>query len=144
MELLSHYSRGGNPLERAEQVLNKYKDAPPRGEKCGPVPHRALDRLGPTVLDEIVAMYLTGQPSAALAREFGVSKQLVLSLLHSRGVELRRRGLSPGQVDEAIALYAQGWSHARIGEHLDFHHSCVRNTLLKAGVTMRGAHDWQS
>jgi hypothetical protein len=33
-------------------------------------------------------------------------------------VPMRRRGLSPDQIDEAVRLYGEGWSLARIGEQM--------------------------
>jgi DNA-directed RNA polymerase specialized sigma24 family protein len=44
-----------------------------------------------------------------------------------------RRGLSPDQVDEAVKLYKDGWSLARIGERMD-----VDPTTVLARLRGRG------
>jgi hypothetical protein len=54
-----------------------------------------------------------------LGDQFGIDRKTVSNILHRRGVPMRRRGLSPDQIDEAIRLYSSGWSLARVGEHLD-------------------------
>jgi hypothetical protein len=53
---------------------------------------------------------------------------------------MRRRGLSPHQVDEAIHLYNLGWSLARVGKHLNVDHVTVLNKLRERGVPRRDTH----
>ena len=53
---------------------------------------------------------------------------------------MRRRGLSPDQVDLAIHLYNLGWSLARTGEHLKVNHTTVLNTLREHGIPTRDTH----
>lgn len=62
------------------------------------------------------------------------------NILHQHGVDMRRRGLSPGQVDDAIYLYNVGWSLARIGEHLSVDPTTVLSRLRKGGVPTRDTH----
>ncbi|ONM48241.1 hypothetical protein B0T44_23495 [Nocardia donostiensis] len=50
---------------------------------------------------------------------------------------MRRRGLSPDQVDIAIHLYTLGWSLARVGSHLDVNHATVLATLRRRGIPTR-------
>ncbi|WP_405106761.1 hypothetical protein OG559_22790 [Micromonospora sp. NBC_01405] len=52
----------------------------------------------------------------------------------------RWRGLSPGQVDDAIHLYNLGWSLARVGRHLGVEHVVVLNELRERGVPARDTH----
>ncbi|MDQ4034154.1 MAG: hypothetical protein M3332_18705 [Actinomycetota bacterium] len=62
--------------------------------------------------------------------------------LHREGVSLRRRGLSPEQVDEAVRLYQydDGWSLARIDRRFSVDPTTVLTRLRKRGVRMRDAH----
>jgi hypothetical protein len=58
-------------------------------------------------------------------------------LLDAKGVPRRQRGLTHEHVQEAVRLYAAGWSFTRIGDHFGKDHTVVRNALLRAGVTRR-------
>jgi hypothetical protein len=53
---------------------------------------------------------------------------------------MRRRGLSPDQVDDAIRLYDSGWSLARIGDHLSINPTTVLNRLRAHGIPTRDTH----
>lgn len=46
------------------------------------------------------------------------ARRTVTTILHRHGVPMRRRGLDD-QIDDAIRLYNQGWSLARIGERME-------------------------
>lgn len=61
-------------------------------------------------------------------------------ILRRHGVEMRRRGLSPDQVHDAIRLYEAGWSLARIGEHLNVDPITVLNRLRERGIPTRDTH----
>lgn len=50
---------------------------------------------------------------------------------------MRRRGLSPDQTDEAVQLYGEGWSLARIGERMGVDPTTVLAKLRDRGVRMR-------
>jgi DNA-directed RNA polymerase specialized sigma24 family protein len=52
---------------------------------------------------------------------------------------MRRRGLSPEQIDEAVQLYEQDWSLARIGRKLDVDPTTVLNRLRERDVRTRDA-----
>ncbi|MEU9685392.1 hypothetical protein [Amycolatopsis japonica] len=75
-----------------------------------------------------------------LGDRFGIERRTVSSILHRHGVPMRRRGLSPDQVDDAIHLYNLGWSLARVGQHLDVDHTTVLNKLRERGVPTRDTH----
>ena len=66
-----------------------------------------------------------------------MSQGAVLRLLDANGVPRRQRGPTHEQVQEAVSLYAAGWSLTRIGDHFGKDHTVVRNALLRAGVTLR-------
>ncbi|MFQ6331519.1 hypothetical protein ACLMAL_36100 (plasmid) [Nocardia sp. CWNU-33] len=53
---------------------------------------------------------------------------------------MRRRGLSPEQVDEAIDLYSLGWSLAQVARHLAVDPVTVLSRLRERGVRTRDTH----
>jgi DNA-directed RNA polymerase specialized sigma24 family protein len=53
---------------------------------------------------------------------------------------MRRRGLSPDQVDDAIRRYISGWSLARIGQHLSVDPTTVLNRLREHRIPTRDTH----
>jgi hypothetical protein len=75
-----------------------------------------------------------------LSDRFNIERRTVSNVLHRHGVPMRRRGLTPEQVDDAIHLYNLGWSLARIGTQMDVTADTVRKRLLEHGVTMRDTH----
>ncbi|MGY1771628.1 hypothetical protein [Blastococcus sp. SYSU D00813] len=62
----------------------------------------------------------------------------MLRLLDVNGVQRRKRGLTDDQVEEAIQLYADGWSLTRIGDHFGKDHTVVRSALLRRAIPLRG------
>ncbi|MGY1681979.1 helix-turn-helix domain-containing protein [Geodermatophilus sp. SYSU D01176] len=73
-------------------------------------------------------------------RTYGLGKGAVLRLLDIHGVTRRRQGLPPFEVQEALRLYGQGWSLARIGERFGRHHSVILRALERAGMPRRDQH----
>lgn len=59
--------------------------------------------------------------------------------LRRRGVKLRGQSMTETEIDRAAALYAQGWSVARIGGQLDFNGGTVWRALQVRGTEMRSA-----
>ena len=79
-----------------------------------------------------------------LTARYGLGKGTVLKLLEKAGVTLRRQGLSPAEIEEAIRLYAEGWSLARIGHRFGGAHTVIRKALLEHGVQLRARNGWMS
>jgi hypothetical protein len=52
---------------------------------------------------------------------------------------MRRRGLSPDQIDEAVQLYKEGWSLAWVGKRMTVDPTTVLARLRERGVRMRDA-----
>jgi DNA-binding CsgD family transcriptional regulator len=75
-----------------------------------------------------------------LGDRFGIDRRTVSQILHRHGVPMRRRGLSPEQIDEAVQLYDGGWSLAWIGERMGVIPSTVLARLRERGVRMRDTH----
>lgn len=102
--------------------------------------HALADRLSPETVAWIVAEYQRGTPSTELARTVGAGKAGILAILHEHGVKLRLRPMTEKEVAEAIRLYQQGWSLARVGKQLGRDHSAIRDALERAGVPRRDTH----
>ncbi|MGW4590162.1 hypothetical protein ACWEKJ_22785 [Amycolatopsis thermoflava] len=68
---------------------------------------------------------------------FSIERRTVSNILHRHGVQMRRRGLSLEQVDDALHLYNLDWSLARVGEHLGVNHTTVLNKLRECGIPIR-------
>jgi lambda repressor-like predicted transcriptional regulator len=88
----------------------------------------------------LVDGYRAGVAVKGLAIEFGVHRTTVTQHLQRNGVPLRRRGLDDQQVDQAMHLYRQGWSLARVGARLHVDTHTVRTVLRARGVPMRDIH----
>lgn len=75
-----------------------------------------------------------------LGAQFGIERRTVSNILHRHDVLMRRRGLSPDQVDDAIHLYHLGWSLARVGQHLGVDHTTVLATVRQHDIPTRDTH----
>jgi hypothetical protein len=64
-------------------------------------------------IQQLIAGYQSGSTVYELGDQFGIERRTVSNILQRHGVQMRRRGLSPDQVDDAIHLYNLGWSLAR-------------------------------
>jgi hypothetical protein len=84
---------------------------------------RAEDRLGADGVARLIADYQAGRSTKWLQRTYGLSQGGVLRLHDVAGVPRRKRGLSNEQVEEAIRLYAAGWSLTRIGDYFGKDHT---------------------
>nr|WP_241832801.1 hypothetical protein [Amycolatopsis sp. CB00013] len=96
-------------------------------------------RLSEAEVADLIEGYLAGVPVAQLGRRFGIDRRTVSQILRRRGVSIRKRGLLPEQVDDAVWLYEEGWSLARIGTRFDTTADTVRARLLERGLRMRDA-----
>ena len=83
---------------------------------------------------------MAGATTYELGDRFGINRRTVSAILHRHGVDMRRRGLSPDQVDTAIHLYNLGWSLARVGAHLGVDHTTVLTKLRERGIPTRDTH----
>jgi len=72
---------------------------------------KAVANINETLADEI-----TGMDSL---EQVGIDRRTVSSILHRHNVPMRRRGLSPAQIDEAVRLYEEDWSLARADRRAD-------------------------
>ena len=77
---------------------------------------------------------MAGATTYGLGARFSIDQRTVSAILRRHGVQMRRRGLSPEDVDDAIRRYEAGWSLARIGEHLNVDPTTVLSRLRERGV----------
>jgi hypothetical protein len=73
-------------------------------------------RLKPQEIDELIAAYRAGTNVYKLGEPFGITRQTVSALLKRHGAQIRKRGLTGDEIDEAVRLYKQGWSLTRIAQ----------------------------
>ncbi len=94
-------------------------------------------RLDADQIRELITGYEAGATVYELGDRFGIDRKAVSRILHCHQVPMRRRGLTPEQVDEAIHLYGTGWSLARVGQHLGVNGTTVLNKFRERGIPTR-------
>ncbi len=102
--------------------------------------YKLSQRLDLKTIEQIVAGYQAGSPTAQLAKTYRLSKGSILRVLHEHDVRMRQQRLSQTDLGMAIRLYDSGLSLAAVGQRLDRDHSTVYRALQRAGVTMRDTH----
>ena len=61
---------------------------------------------------------------------------------HLAGVQMRSQGLTEGNLEEAAALYRDGWSLPRVAEQIGCSVGSVRKELKAHGVQIRPPSGW--
>ncbi|MFQ6396614.1 hypothetical protein ACLMAJ_24495 [Nocardia sp. KC 131] len=125
-----------------------YNDPAAINDKSSPLPPMSADRLPPRRarrLDQdqvrvLIQGYIAGATTYELGDRFGIDHRTVGAILHRHNIPMRRRGLSPGHVDEAIDLYNRGWSLVRVARNLAVDPVTVLNRLRERGVRTRDTH----
>lgn len=69
-----------------------------------------------TQVHALIQGYTAGATTYEPGAGFGIDRRTVSAAVRRHGVDVRRRGLSPGQVDDAIRLYDAGWLVTQVGE----------------------------
>lgn len=105
-----------------------------------PQRHKIAQRLDPDTITEIVKAYEDGTPTTRLTLQFNIGKGTVLRILQAHRVTMRNQRLTTEQVAEAIELYLQGWSMAKVGRHFRREHTVIRDVLKRGGITRRDTH----
>ncbi|WP_228003222.1 hypothetical protein [Nocardia australiensis] len=103
-------------------------------------PPRRPHPLDPDQVQSLTQGYLAGATTYQLGDRFGIDRRTVSAILHRHNIPMRRRGLSPKQVDEAIDLYNLGWSLAKVARHLTVDPVTVLDRLRERGVRTRDTH----
>jgi lambda repressor-like predicted transcriptional regulator len=135
VDLVRAYSNPSDQVERLRLLLELPRDA--RRERHQRPPKQAQTRLDPEGVTQLVAGYQAGGRVKQLARQFGIHRLTVSSILQREGVALRPRGIHPDDLAEVIHLYGKGWALARLAAKFDVSPSTVTNTLRRAGVPIR-------
>ena len=123
-------SRAGMVRPRGRQPSSRRRSLTGAPADFGPQLHPTLRRAG----------YRAGQTVYELAARFGIHRVTVSTHLHRTGVTLRRQGLDDDGIQQAVGLYGQGWSVARIGTRLGVDGTTVWTALKAQGLRMRDTH----
>ncbi|WP_410610123.1 hypothetical protein [Amycolatopsis sp. lyj-109] len=109
MEVRRPYSNTKDQVRALEELREKLPslDTPEPPPVKRDRPSRAR-QLGPDQIEQLIADYRSGATVYELGDRFGIERRTVSTILHRHGVPMRRRGLSPEQVDDAIHLYNLG------------------------------------
>ena len=81
--------------------------------------------------------YRAGVTVHELCRRFGIHRSTVSKILERHGVAMSVAGMSPEQIDEAVRLYQDDWSLARISRRMNVNDMTVLRRLQECGVKMR-------
>jgi transposase-like protein len=92
----------------------------------------------------VLDRYLSGEPATALAKELGVHRATIFSLLRRAGVQTRYRILNDEDVATARSMYEAGRSLASIGERFGVADRTVLNMFRRLGIPTRapGTNQW--
>ncbi|MHA3019674.1 hypothetical protein ACXPWS_05315 [Mycobacterium sp. BMJ-28] len=134
----NHVSTGQGLFELLTSARSEAKRSAPRPVVTRPAPR--TKRLTSDETADLCRRYVAGRAAFELARDFGIHPTTVTATLKREGVEIRQRGLTDEQIDEAEKLYRDGQSLARIGQHFRVDHGTVWCQLKKRGVKMRDTH----
>jgi len=103
VEVPGGYYNTKQQVSELEALLKKLPDASkplhrvPRGRTPG-----TARQLEASQMQELMAGYQAGATVYQLGDQFGIDRRTVSGILHRHGVPMRRRGLSPHQIDEAV------------------------------------------
>lgn len=103
-------------------------------------PKVAAPRLSSAAAAEIVARYEAGETVKDIADLLGVDRQTVGKYLNRAAVPRRLRSMNESQIDEAVRLYEQCLSLARVGERIGFTPWTVLRALRERGTPIRDTH----
>lgn len=134
MELLGRYSNLNHQIARFRQLAQMAPNPRPPSIMS----HKQIQhRIGPEAEGKLAEDYLDGATVYQLAESYEINRRTVSVILERQGVARRYQGLSQPEIEQAVELYGEGWSLARIGSVLGVCDSTVLNTLRRAGVRMR-------
>lgn len=123
-------------VEMAQNPLSPF----PRLRPVVPRIHKIEQRINPSVIARIAADYKAGMTTRELMATYQIGKGTLLRLLRNQGVDIRNQSLTAEQSAEAITLYMEGWSLAKIGRHFRREHTVIRDVLVRAGIPRRDSH----
>ncbi|GAB3474063.1 terminase gpP N-terminus-related DNA-binding protein [Amycolatopsis cihanbeyliensis] len=138
MDLGGAYYNPKDQVSALETLRRKLPDldTPPQPTPKRPRPGRAR-HLDDAHIQQLIAGYLSGSTVYELAEQFKIGRNTVCRILRRHHVPMRRRGLTPEQVTEAVQLYHQGWTPPRIGQRMGVDAVTIRRRLREHGLTIR-------
>lgn len=101
------------------------------------LPHRLDRKVSPETTALLIADYGSGTPSTQITKVYGLGKGSVLKLLKEEEIQMRNQGLSGDDLEEAAALYKDGWSLPRGAEKFGCNIGSVRKEFRTHGVQIR-------
>lgn len=106
MDLGGPYYNTKTQVEALETLIQKLPDTTTTAQPPvkRPKPRRAR-QLDADRIAELITGYQTGSTVYELAARFSIERRTVSTILHRHHVPMRRRGLSPDQVETAVHLY---------------------------------------
>ncbi|MFT4189761.1 MAG: hypothetical protein QM621_14440 [Aeromicrobium sp.] len=117
---------------------------PPKPDLPADVPAKPRVRQKTWLSDEqkadIVTAYKGGAKVKGLAKQYRVDPTTVSGILRQAGIKVKRTGLLPQEIPDAIRRYEAGDSLATISEAMGVSRATVRLRLLEHGVKMRDSH----
>lgn len=87
--------------------------------------------------DRLVNAYFSGKTTYELAKEFGCDRGTVSRNLKARGIKMRKRSATDGEVAQMAKLYKDGFSCAKISQIVGFCPSAVWGILTREGIKLR-------
>ena len=104
---------------------------------------RRATHVRPAVAAEAAAAYEAGESVGGLAEHFGLHRTTIANLLDNADVARRPKGLTHEQVREAVRLYADGLSVAKVAARFGLSPNGMDKALKRAGVVLRNRH-WRT
>ena len=141
MELLGRYSNQEDLVETLLRLNSLPRTGQKRQEQSRPKQEQT--RLSPNDIDRLIELYQAGKAINDLATEFNIHRTTVMKQVERAGQPPRRGGIFE-HLDEARELYEQGWSLAKVGQHLGFDAETVRQAFRKAGMPRRPRRRWNT
>ena len=96
---------------------------------------QAQRRLSPAELAALIADYEAGTRVCELAKAYELHRTTVAR--HVARAGKTRPVMTEAQIDEAVALYREGWTLHNVGQHLRVADQTIRRVLVERAVTIR-------
>lgn len=141
VEVMGRYSNHADQGDRIGVILDHVPGTPRRLETS--TTKQVFRRLGAAEIADLRRAYLDGASTYALADAVGIHRHTIAAHLKNSDVAMRRRSLTPEEVQEAAALYASGLSLVDVAERIGRRRTGVANALRKAGVQFRPRPGWR-
>jgi len=91
--------------------------------------------LSAAEMEALIAAYEAGARVCELAQVYGLHRTTVSRHIFRAGKA--QPVMTEGQIDEAVRLYAEGWTLHEVGRSVGVGDQTVRRALVEQGVTIR-------